>query len=85
MSGAACADAEHAVKAFAALRRVIDGTTSENGLRDYLILLGLCATCKYQGLEFLDFMRSGIKDIAEYARAKGVSRPRRQTPGAHDD
>ena len=70
-------NAEHAVKAFATLRRVIDGTTSENGLRDYLILLSLCETCKYQGLDFLEFMRSGIKDIPEYARAKGASRPRR--------
>ena len=32
-------NAEHAVKAFANLRDVIDGTTSESGLRDYLVLL----------------------------------------------
>ena len=29
-------NAEHAVKAFVSLRRVIDGSTTEEGLRDYL-------------------------------------------------
>src|SRR5271166_5420879 len=32
-------NAEHAVKAFATLRRVIKGVTSEAGLQDYLVLL----------------------------------------------
>jgi Transposase IS66 family len=39
-------NAEHAIKAFATLRRVIDGTTSERGIRDFLVLLSLCETCK---------------------------------------
>ena len=29
-------NAEHAVKAFAALRHIVDGITSEKGIRDYL-------------------------------------------------
>jgi len=28
-----------------------------------LVLLSLCETCKYMGLRFLDFLRSGGKDI----------------------
>lgn len=60
-------NAEHAVKAFATLRRVIDGVTSEEGLRDYLILLSLCETCKYKSIDFLDFLRSGSKDIDDFA------------------
>jgi hypothetical protein len=36
-------NAEHAVKAFATLRQVIDGPTSENGLLEYLILLSVSA------------------------------------------
>jgi hypothetical protein len=48
-------NAEHAVKAFATLRRVIKGVTSEPGLRNYLVLLSICETCNYQGLDFLDF------------------------------
>jgi Transposase IS66 family len=59
-------NAEHAIKAFAALRRVFEGTTAEKGLREFLILLSLCETCKYKGLDFLDFLRSGSKDIDDF-------------------
>jgi len=59
-------NAEHAVKAFATLRRVIDGTTSDRGLRDYLALLSICETCKYQNVDFLDFLRSGSKSIDDF-------------------
>jgi predicted RecB family nuclease len=59
-------NAEHAVKAFASLRRVIGGPTTEGGLRDYLILLSLCETCKYRNLDFLHFLRSGSKDIDDF-------------------
>jgi hypothetical protein len=60
-------NAEHAVKAFAALRRVIGGVTTEKGVREYLVLLSLCETCRYMGLDYLDFLRS----------AKRTSRPLR--------
>ncbi len=60
-------NAEHAVKAFAALRRVIAGVTTEKGLREYLVLLTLCETCKYMGMHFLDFLRSDEKDIQAFA------------------
>jgi Transposase IS66 family len=56
-------NAEHAIKAFASLRRVIEGKSTEKGLRDYLILLSVCETCKYKNVDFLDFLRSGSKDI----------------------
>lgn len=56
-------NAEHAVKAFAALRRTIGGVTTEKGVREYLVLLSLCETCKYMGIDFLDFLRSGEKDL----------------------
>ena len=64
-------NAEHAVKAFAKLRHVIDGTTSESGLRDYLVLLSLCETCKYKSVDFLDFLRSGLKNVDEFADSRG--------------
>jgi hypothetical protein len=63
-------NAEHAVKAFATLRRVIKGVTSEAGLRDYLLLLNICETCNYQGLDFLAFLRSGETDIAVFADSR---------------
>ena len=60
-------NAEHAIKAFASLRRVIEGTTTEKGLRDFLVLLSVCETCKYKNVDFLDFLRSGSKDIDDFA------------------
>ena len=63
-------NAEHAVKAFANLRDVIDGTTSESGLRDYLVLLSLCETCKYKSVDFLDFLRSGSKNVDDFANGR---------------
>src|SRR5262249_40886445 len=50
--------AEHAIKAFASIRRVIEGPTTERGLRDFLILLSICETCKYRNVDFLEFLRS---------------------------
>ncbi len=63
-------NAEHAVKAFANLRQVIDGTTSESGLRDYLVLLSLCETCRYKGVDFLSFLRSGSKNVDDFANSR---------------
>ena len=60
-------NAEHAVKAFATLRKVIGGCSTEKGIREYLILLSMCETCKYKGLDFLDFLRSGEKNIDAFA------------------
>jgi hypothetical protein len=59
-------NAEHAIKAFALLRPVIDGRTTEKGLNDFLVLLSVRETCKYKK-DFLDFLRSGSKDIDEFA------------------
>ena len=47
-------NAEHAIKAFADLRAVIEGPTTERGIRDYLILLSLHQTCVYRGIDFQD-------------------------------
>jgi hypothetical protein len=73
-------NAEHAVKPFAALRHVIGGVTSEKGIKDYLVLLSLCETCKYMGVGFLDFLRSGERDI--YAFAESRRRRRHRSPGS---
>lgn len=68
-------NAEHAVKAFAGLRDVIAGTSTEKGTAEYLTLLSVCQTCKYSGLDFLDFLRSGEKDFykfkAQYKNQRG--------------
>jgi len=71
-------NAEHAIKAFARLRRVIDGLSTPKGIEDYLILLSVCQTCKYMGVDFLDFLRSGEKDIHAFAESK--RRRKRRSP-----
>lgn len=63
-------NAEHAVKAFAMLRHTIAGVTSEKGIRDYLVLLSISQTCKYKEVDFLDFLRSGGKDVEAFANSK---------------
>jgi predicted RecB family nuclease len=67
-------NAEHAVKAFAALRNIIGGVTTEKGLRDYLVLLSICQTCKYIGVDFLGFLRSGEEDIHDFADSQRGSK-----------
>jgi hypothetical protein len=63
-------NAEHAVKAFAMLRRDMDGLSSKNGINEYLVLLSVCQTCKYMGVDFLDFLRSGEQDIHAFAESR---------------
>ena len=64
-------NAEHAIKAFAALRRVFEGTTTDSGLHDYLILLSISETCKYKNVDFLQFMRSASMDVDEFKTRVG--------------
>jgi len=59
-------NAEHAIKPFAAYRKVVDGLLSENGINDYLILLSIQQTCKYRGISFLEFLKSKEKSIEEF-------------------
>jgi predicted RecB family nuclease len=61
-------NAEHAVKAFAMLRNAIRGASSERGIREYLTLLSICETCKYKVIPFLDFLRSGERDMDQFIK-----------------
>jgi hypothetical protein len=64
-------NAEHAIKAFARLRRMIEGLSTPKGIEEYLILLSVCQTCKYSGLDFLGFLSSGETDITRFAASHG--------------
>jgi len=66
-------NAEHAIKPFAMLRHVIGGSSTPKGIREYLTLLSIEETCKYRGVSFLDFLRSGELDIDKFS-ASGRSR-----------
>ena len=69
-------NAEHAIKAFALLRPVIEGKTTEKGIREFLVLLSICETCRYKNLDFLKFLRSGSKNIDDFANSRCERRPR---------
>jgi len=69
-------NAEHAIKAYAALRNVMEGTSTQAGIEQYLVLLSICETCEYQGLSFLEFLRSGEKDIYAFAESRRKRRTR---------
>ena len=56
-------NAEHAVKRLADYRQLMDGRLTEVGLKEYLVLLSLYATCKYKGINFLQFLLSREKSI----------------------
>jgi len=73
-------NAEHAIKAFARLRRVIEGLSTPKGIEEYLILLSVCQTCKYTGVDFLDFLRSGEQDIHAFAESRRRRRHGRANP-----
>jgi hypothetical protein len=59
-------NAQHAIKAFAQLRKVIEGPSTESGMQDYLMLLSICRTCEYRGIDFFEFLRSGKKGIGAF-------------------
>ena len=69
-------NAEHAVKPFAKLRHLIGGLATEKSLREYLVLLSICQSCKYSGLDFLDFLLSGETDIHAFANRRGRRKQR---------
>ena len=71
-------NAEHAIKAFARVRDNVAGVSTAKGLEEYLILLSVCQTCKYMGVDFLDFLRSGEKDIHAFAESR--RRRRKSSP-----
>jgi Transposase IS66 family len=56
-------NAEHAVKAFAKIRDIVRGTFTARTVRNNLVLLSICQTCKYSGVDFFEFMRSGELDL----------------------
>ena len=56
-------NAEHAIKAFARYREYAEGSISEKGLGHHLVLLSLYQSCDYQGVSFLRFLKSGMRDL----------------------
>ena len=59
-------NAEHAIIPFAKYRATRDTDFSEQSIKEYLILLSIQQTCKYRGVSFLEFLKSGKKNISAF-------------------
>ena len=51
--------------------RALEEQAQKKGIGSTATLLSICETCKYKGVRFLDFLRSGEKDIDVFMQ-KGV-------------
>ena len=61
-------NAEHAIKRFAFLRKVIGGTSTVKGIKEYLVLLSVCETLRLRGVSVLKFLVSGCSDIEQFTK-----------------
>jgi hypothetical protein len=57
-------NAEHAIKGFAKLRDLADGTFSERSLKEALLLLSVFQTCHFNGVNVIRFLLSEKSDLA---------------------
>jgi predicted RecB family nuclease len=62
--------AENAIKQFAYYREGAVGVMSEEGIQNYLVLLSIYQTCRYQGISFLKFLMSKERDIERFCTTK---------------
>jgi predicted RecB family nuclease len=70
-------NAENAVKVFARYRESAEGQIDNRGLLDYLVLLSLYQSCTYKGVSFLEFLKSGGRDVDAFCERR---KPRRSLP-----
>lgn len=63
-------NAEHAVKTVALLRNVIGGSSTAEGIYNYMVLLSISETCKCNNLSFLDFLLSRETDLSAFSNSK---------------
>jgi len=62
-------NAEHAIKALSKLRDNTGGSFTERTIKNRMILLSICQTCKYSNLDFFEFLRTGNTDIYSFAES----------------
>ena len=63
-------NAEHAIKEFAEFRKRNVSRFTRASIKEFLILLSVWQTCKYKGLNFLNFLLSRERDIDRYQLSK---------------
>jgi transposase len=64
-----------------AVQRKISGAFSSSGAQDYIRLLGVAQSCRFQEKSFLGFLRSGLQDVDTYKEAR--CRRRRSSSATH--
>ena len=81
---------EHAIKSFAKFRRTSNGVVTEDTISEYLVILSVCSTCEYRGIDFLkvllgrtkgDFSASDPGDTRHFACGRGAISSRRGRVG----
>jgi predicted RecB family nuclease len=53
-----------------AVQRKISGAFSSKGAQDYIRLLGVAQSCRFQEKSFLGFLRSGLTDVDAFKKAR---------------
>ena len=61
--------AERAIRHLA-VQRKISGAFFEHSARQYLVLLGIAQTCRFQDKSFLRFLMSGERDVDGFKAAR---------------
>jgi predicted RecB family nuclease len=62
--------AENAIKQFAHYREQTVGVMSEEGIKNYLVLLSIYQTCRCRGISFFKFLLSKERDIEDFCSTK---------------
>jgi predicted RecB family nuclease len=63
-------NAENAIRQFGYYRDRTAGLLGESGLQDFLVLFSLCHTCRYRGVSFFEFLRSGQRDLDKFCQTR---------------
>ena len=61
-------NAEYSIKPFAKWRKKISKSLTKQNIENHLILLTILQTCKYQGINFFEFLKSGEMSISEFSK-----------------
>jgi hypothetical protein len=73
--------AEHAIKRFAKFRRTSNGVVTEETISDYLVMLSICLTCEYRGIDFLKVLLGKAKGDYGFGPQKSTPLRLRATRG----
>lgn len=63
-------NAEHSIKPFAKWRSGVSRNLTKSNIENQLILLSILQTCKYRGINFFEFLKSGEMNISEFSEKK---------------